>query len=556
VPDPRPATAVIRSEPDGYDIGKAKLMGRQSAGHGFLRAAVQGRGDDPIYGLTPHAASARAVEAIVRQIDPAAAFEGVQSERSPLMSDVGVFYLGDSTLAAHARVRQRIGVAAYSLCGVTHTTASHGVMDQLVGMLRDPLASWDALVCTSASVVETVRRVHEAEADYARWRYGVAVKPATPQLPLIPLGVHCDDFRFEADRDAARSALGLEPDVVVGLFVGRLVFHAKAHPFPMFRAMQAAAERTGKRVALIFSGWAPNEGVEKAFRAGAAQLAPDVRVIFVEGRSQTARWHAWAAADLFLSPSDSIQETFGLTPVEAMAAGLPLVVSDYDGYRDTVRDGVDGFRVPTWAPADGMGAILARAYEDGTFTYDQYCWATGASTAVDVAAYADAVCALVESPDLRRRMGDAGRAHARAEFDWPIVFAKYRALWGELDARRRAALSDPAARAWIAAAPKAPSGRLDPFHAFGHYPTHQLHGETRLALAPGVTKQDLADALAHPLFAALSIPRQAIEAVFAATAKDGGASLSALAGAARGELPVVARAAGLLVKMGLAIPHV
>ncbi len=31
---------------------------------------------------------------------------------------------------------------------------------------------------------------------------------------------------------------------------------------------------------------------------------------------------------------------------EAMAAGLPVVVSDWDGYKDTVRDGVDGFRIP------------------------------------------------------------------------------------------------------------------------------------------------------------------------------------------------------------------
>ena len=59
----------------------------------------------------------------------------------------------------------------------------------------------------------------------------------------------------------------------------------------------------------------------------------------------------WAAADLFLSLVDNPQETFGLAPVEAMAAGVPVVVSDWDGYRYTVSDGVEGFRVPTLAPA-------------------------------------------------------------------------------------------------------------------------------------------------------------------------------------------------------------
>ena len=46
---------------------------------------------------------------------------------------------------------------------------------------------------------------------------------------------------------------------------------------------------------------------------------------------------------MFCSLPDSVEETFGIVPIEAMAAGLPVVVSDWDGYKDTVRDNVDGF---------------------------------------------------------------------------------------------------------------------------------------------------------------------------------------------------------------------
>jgi glycogen synthase len=53
--------------------------------------------------------------------------------------------------------------------------------------------------------------------------------------------------------------------------------------------------------------------------------------------------------------SDNIQETFGLTPLEAMAAGLPVIVGDWDGYKDTVRDGVDGFRIPSLMPPAPLG---------------------------------------------------------------------------------------------------------------------------------------------------------------------------------------------------------
>ena len=63
-----------------------------------------------------------------------------------------------------------------------------------------------------------------------------------------------------------------------------------------------------------------------------------------------------AASDLFVSPVDNVQETFGLTPIEAMAAGLPSVVSDWDGYRDTVQHVEHGFRIPTLAPPAGQAS--------------------------------------------------------------------------------------------------------------------------------------------------------------------------------------------------------
>ena len=57
-----------------------------------------------------------------------------------------------------------------------------------------------------------------------------------------------------------------------------------------------------------------------------------------------------AAADVAISLVDNAQETFGLAVAEAMAAGLPLVVSDWSGYRDLVRNGIDGYLIPSaWA---------------------------------------------------------------------------------------------------------------------------------------------------------------------------------------------------------------
>jgi starch synthase len=546
--------AVIRAEPDGYDMAKVQLMGRQAAGNGFLRAAVQARGADPIHGFMRSRAAADGFKAIVQKIDPAAEVEWIHSEHLERVGRVGVLYLADASVAAQSRVRQRAGLASFSLCGVTHTTASHGTMDEIVGLLREPVAPWDALVCTSTSVVETVRRVHEAEAGYLHWRFGPDARIAGPQLPLIPLGVHCDDFVFDdAKRAAAREALDLAEDEVAALFTGRLVFHAKAHPYAMYRALQLAAERTGKRLVLVLSGWFPNAAIEAAFRSGAGQFAPDVRLIVVDGRDPTLRTHSWAAADLFVSLSDNIQETFGLTPIEAMAAALPVVVTDYDGYKDTVRDGVDGFRVRTWAPEAGAGQALARAFEAGTLNYDNYCWSAAAATAVDIGQTADAIAALATDPDLRRRMGQAGRARAREVYDWAVVYRQYQALWAELNARRRAAENDPALKTRMASLARAASARLDPFHTFGHYPTESLTPATRLTLAPGASRADLDALLDHPLFSGLSLSRTQVQAAFDAAGREE-ATIADLVAAAGANQALALRVASLLAKMGIVRP--
>jgi starch synthase len=531
---PPTSDAVIRFEPDGFDLNRPWLLGRQSAGAGFLRAAVEGRRDGPVYGYTAHASSADMFTKMVRGFDPAAKPEWIRAEEmAQIGARRGVLYLADPSLTHYARLRMRQGPAAHSLCGVTHTLATAGTMQLIADLLTEAIMPWDALICTSSAALKTVHEVLGAEADFLRWRFGPGAQLRFPHLPVIPLGTHCADFTFTADDKAqARESLGLAADEVAALYVGRLVFSGKAHPFPMFHALQAVVERTGKKVALILCGRAPTEDMAAAFLAGAQAYAPDVRVISVDSRGDAERRGAWAAGDIFVSLADGIQETFGLTPVEAMAAGLPAVVSDWNGYKDTVRDGIDGFRITTWAPAPSeAGATFALRHELNILDYDNYCWTAAATTSVDLKQLTDRLAALVEQPDLRRRMGEAGQARARQTYDWAHVFKQHQALWGEMNARRLAAASNPDETAWTAAAPRIPSARLDPFRAFGHYPTHQMGPHTLVRLLPGATREThhrrshedmfpntgVSDSLAAKIWAVLDAGEVSVEALSAAS---------------------------------------
>ena len=294
-------------------------------------------------------------------------------------------------LQADLRQRRFGDPRAYSLSGITHTLSSVGAQRALASYLTAPYEEWDAVICTSHAVRRVVDRIVEENAAYLSERFGVAVPAnARLQLPVIPLGVHTDLFDTTAPamreaRARRRREIGAGDDDIVALFVGRLAWHAKANPLPMYSALESAAKRTGKRVHLVQAGWFGTEFIERGFREGAAALCPSVRCHFLDGRDPEVRADIWAVGDLFTSLVDNIQETFGLAPIEAMAAGLPVVAADWDGYRETVRDGVDGFLVPTTMTPPGFGGTMAYRHFSGLDSYDAYVGVAALNVAVDVA---------------------------------------------------------------------------------------------------------------------------------------------------------------------------
>ncbi len=448
-------------------------MGRQAAGWGFLRAAVPALRSHPIVAYTPSRQSFDVFHRVVKEIESTARPQWIPSNRPDLLERMGTLYLPDPTIAAAARLRLRRGPHAYSIVGVTHTTASHGAMEAITDLLTAPVMPWDALICTSKAVATTVDLLLEAQADYVKWRFGCEAT-VRPRLPVIPLGVHCADYEFTPDERAlARRELGIGDHQIVVLYVGRLSFHAKAHPHPMYVGLEAATQATGATTVLLQCGWFANAEIETVFKNAAARHCPSCTKLWADGRIPSELRRAWAAADIFISLSDNIQETFGLTPIEAMAAGLPVVVSDWNGYKDTVRDGIDGFRIPTWMPTPEAGDQVALAHEAATCDYDTYCAATSQLTSIDLDALVDRLILLVESPDLRRQLGSAGAARARQSYDWNVIIEQYLMLWSELAERRK--VSDAAL---LKTPPSIAPARLNPFVSFNHYPTHHLGGDT------------------------------------------------------------------------------
>ena len=465
--------AAIQFVRAAYTTAGPKLMGRNAAGESFLRAMAEAAGDGPIWSLTETSGDADGFVAEVRRWSTTAVPRSFGVADHAQMRAIGTLFTGDPILAEDAWRRLPFGKRSWSLCGITHTTASHGAMDGITALVAAPVEPWDALICTSAAVKSNVERLIEAQREYLRARHGAVMFPA-PQLPVIPLGVHALDFTAtDADRRRARAALDLIDDAIVVLYVGRLSAHAKANPIACYLALERAAATTSRPIVLVEYGQFPNRGIEDAFSEAAAKLCPTIRRITLDGSDAALGKTAWASADIFCSLSDNVQEAFGITPVEAMAAGLPVVVSDWDGYRDTVREGVDGFRIPTAMPRAGLGQDIAVRHLLKLDSYDRYIGYTSALTAVDIDAAANAFARLFASDDLRVAMGASAQKRAREVYDWTVVLRQYEALWGELAETRLASPELP---------PALPPARQDPFELFAGYPTDAIDEQASFEL--------------------------------------------------------------------------
>ncbi len=169
---------------------------------------------------------------------------------------------------------------------------------------------------------------------------GYLDRPAT----VVMHGVDTKVFQPPADRAALRRDLGLDPDaVLIGCF-GR-VRAQKGVDLLVRAGLRLLPDRP--RVQIVFTGRITPDN--RAFADGlsaeiaAAGLEDRIRFLGELPWDQVVRHYQ--ALDLFAAPAR--WEGFGLTPLEAMACGVPTVASRVGAYETLIRDGVTGSLVPT-----------------------------------------------------------------------------------------------------------------------------------------------------------------------------------------------------------------
>lgn len=471
------ANAAIWYAQDGFDPVKKGINGRRVAGDSFLRGFLRHADvDELVLALHGGEAAAQPVRALAQELRPQLALRAVGLLHPQKIAPVTTMFFPSPNFSTEAWRRAPYGTQAWSICGITHTTSTAAVMQGFFDLRMAPVQPWDAVICTSRSVLASVTYLMDRADEHIRSHLR-ATPPPRPMLPVIPLGVHCDDFAPDAAAGALlRQRLGAGPQDVVFSTIARLTPHEKFDPLPIYMAMQAAqAQLHDRKLHVVLCGQFRDEFSRKVFENGARALMPDVGFAVLDGALAAERKAALSGADVFMFLIDNIQETFGIAPLEGMAAGLPLLVSDWDGMKDTVPPEV-GFRVTSRTLPGSYLASEALRYQGGTDSYLQYCAVTSALTEIDQPELVDRILTLARDGDLRRRMGQAAQAHVRAHYDWSVIVPQMQALWAEQEATRVAAKP---LRYRSDSLPIAPS----PTHYFAAYPTEQVTLKDQLFVA-------------------------------------------------------------------------
>lgn len=209
------------------------------------------------------------------------------------------------------------------------------------------------------------------------------------RIDVVPCGFDPKDL-YPQDRTAARRQLGWHPQAYTVLQLGRLV--PRKGIDNVIRGIQCLREVHGVPATLYVVGGNAEDPNPVAtpeigrLAALAAELGIEDAVKFVGRRGRDRLRTLYSAADVFVTTP--WYEPFGITPIEAMACGTPVIGSAVGGIRHTVRDGVTGLLVPPEDPAALAGSLAA----------------------------------LAEDPALRLKLGRAARVRAQ-QFTWARVAA-------------------------------------------------------------------------------------------------------------------------------------
>jgi glycosyltransferase involved in cell wall biosynthesis len=202
--------------------------------------------------------------------------------------------------------------------------------------------------------------------------------------PIVvePNGVQLQEFLDLPQRGAFRESIG-RPSAPLILFLGRI------HPGKGVEYLIPALRHVATPDSTVVIVGGDSGGYREQMERAVAAHHLDDRVIFTGALRGRRKLEALVDADVFCLPSE--HENFGISVIEAMAAGCPVIVSEHVGLREEIR-------------------------EQGT----------GSVTSLDAGDIANSIDFWLRNQAESRAAGDRARTFVLGTYDWSVIAARWR----------------------------------------------------------------------------------------------------------------------------------
>jgi D-inositol-3-phosphate glycosyltransferase len=314
----------------------------------------------------------------------------------------------------------------------------------------------DSIICSSRASGAAMARIFEHLSEEVFRDFGLNLK-FSGRLDQIPLCVDTETLK-PLDKAESRRQCKLPKDSFILLYFGR-ISPLKADLYPLLAVFAILVRENANRKLLLVIAGTAEEPYRNALQEFIRSQSLEKHVRIVCDIPDNTKAAMFSAADIFVSPADSLQESFGLSPVEAMSCGVPQVVADWDGYRDTVVHGETGLLVPTlWTECDRDLRLT-----DMLFGWEYDHLSMGQSIAVDFERLRSSLQLMIDNNELRREMAIASRRRAEALYSYRVVAKAYEDLCLDLSETAKAV------------AVRTPPGSFMASHYFKFFRGHASH---------------------------------------------------------------------------------
>ena len=268
----------------------------------------------------------------------------------------------------------------------------------------------DAILCPSESIKTTIEKAETAFLD-------------TQHKPTLYAAPHGIDSRLFKPRTSTVSELRQKHSIPAGKtvlsLISRINPYTKMDVTPFIFQMKKALERHESLHVLIV-GEVQNQGYFKQLEYFVSANKLEDKVQFITQVAHETIHDYYQLSDIYVSLTDNISESFGLTVIEAMACGVPVIISDCAGYQSiNIQHGEDGFIVPTISAEMDLDLLLNTGSTAG------YGDASIQSVACDYDVLHGAIDSLVSNPELRQRCGQKARKKVETQFSIPKMVETY-----------------------------------------------------------------------------------------------------------------------------------